>query len=94
MVYEPQQRNSGISGGKFLEKGKYKNVETGNNFFNPTDFVVGQDCKINGFSFKLLDLDEFTRKWFEANMPEQLTKFKVLSPTKFDTTHWENTFND
>lgn len=25
MVYEPQQRNSGIVGGKFLEKMKYKN---------------------------------------------------------------------
>jgi len=41
MVYEPQQRNSGIVSGKFLEKGKYKNTEKNDNFFNPTDFVVG-----------------------------------------------------
>lgn len=27
MIYEPVQRNSGIVSGKFLEKGKYKNVQ-------------------------------------------------------------------
>jgi len=88
LVYEPQQRNSGISGGKFLEKGKYKNADKALNFFNPTDFIVGQDITINGFSFKLLDLDEFTRKWYEANMPDILSTMKITSPGKFESTHW------
>jgi len=29
LVYEPAIRNSGIGGGKFLEKGKYKNANRG-----------------------------------------------------------------
>ena len=42
MIYEPQQRNSGIVSGKFLEKGKYKNTEgklqvtpAGGRYFQP-----------------------------------------------------------
>jgi len=68
LVYEPEQRNSGISAGKFLEKGKYKNVEKGNNFFTPGDLMVGKDVKINGFSFRILDCDDVSRKWYAEFM--------------------------
>ena len=30
LVYEPEVRNSGIKGGKFLEKARYKNKEKNN----------------------------------------------------------------
>jgi hypothetical protein len=33
MVYEPTLRNSGIPDGKFLERGKYKNLENNNQNF-------------------------------------------------------------
>mmetsp|Transcript_4937 Transcript_4937/g.4124 ORF Transcript_4937/g.4124 Transcript_4937/m.4124 type:complete len:86 (+) Transcript_4937:1285-1542(+) len=49
MVYEPYQRNSGINGGKFLEKGKYKNALNNNAYFQPGDFLIGHDVIINGF---------------------------------------------
>ena len=58
----------GISAGKFLEKGKYKNVEKASNFFTPTDLMVGKDVKINGFSFKILDCDDVSRKWYAQFM--------------------------
>jgi len=32
LVYEPPRRNSGIVEGKFLERGQYKNPDTGNFF--------------------------------------------------------------
>jgi hypothetical protein len=64
MVYEPSIRNSGIPDGKFLERGKYKNVEKNNEYFQPIDFVVGRNALINSYSFNLYDCDDFTKKWF------------------------------
>jgi len=66
-IYEPNQRNSGIPDGKFLEKGKYKNTENNNEIYTPSDFIVGRDIVINGRSFHILDCDEYTRKWYEEN---------------------------
>ena len=43
MVYEPQQRNSGIVSGKFLEKCKYKNTKRNMQFFEPADFIIGNE---------------------------------------------------
>lgn len=74
MVYEPTQRNSGIVSGKFLEKMKYKNVRNANNFFEPADFIVGNDVMINSYDFHVLGCDERTRNWykeyFKIEMPE------------------------
>ena len=60
----------GIPDGKFLEKKRYKNQERQNNFFNPADLIVGKDVKINGFSFHLIECDEFTRKWYVENFKD------------------------
>ena len=75
MVYEPQQRNSGIVSGKFLEKMKYKNVRSNFflkikktvelKFFEPADFVVGNDVLINSYDFHVTGCDERTRHWYE-----------------------------
>mmetsp|Transcript_148482 Transcript_148482/g.210880 ORF Transcript_148482/g.210880 Transcript_148482/m.210880 type:complete len:110 (+) Transcript_148482:329-658(+) len=67
LVYEPEQRNSGFAGGKFLEKGKYKNAQNNNQFFAPSDFLIGQDVVINGYSFHINDCDEHTKKWYTGN---------------------------
>jgi hypothetical protein len=72
MVYEPTVRNSGnfirlilgIPDGKFLEKRKYKNARNNLEFFSPSDLIVGNDVVINGWSFKILECDEFTKKWY------------------------------
>jgi len=42
--------NLGIVEGKFLERGKYRNQETGE-FFKPSDFSTGNSVKINGYEF-------------------------------------------
>jgi len=68
MIYEPSVRNSGIPDGKFLERKKYKNIENNNEFFTPTDLIVGKDVRINSHSFKLQDCDEFTKKWYAKNV--------------------------
>jgi len=79
LVYEPVQRNSGFVSGKFLEKGKYKNVKRDNQFFDPADFRIGKDVTINGYSFRILGCDEFTKNWYEAN-------FREVIPDEFVST--------
>lgn len=54
-VYEPPIRNSGIVGGKFLEKGRYAH-ETGARYINKGDFEVGATLRLNCFSFEILSL--------------------------------------
>ncbi|KAM3132970.1 hypothetical protein pb186bvf_014966 [Paramecium bursaria] len=67
LIYEPTVRNSGIPDGKFLEKRKYKNVNNNNEFFTTSDLIVGNDIQVNGWSFKILECDDFTKKWYAEN---------------------------
>ena len=57
-----------------MEKGKYKNVDRNNEFFTIEDFLVGKDVKVNSYSFKILEYDEFTRKWLVENLPESVNE--------------------
>jgi hypothetical protein len=52
LVYEPPIRNSGIVGGKFLEKAKYEH-ESGARYISERDFESGQVTVINYFSFHI-----------------------------------------
>lgn len=67
-VYEMQNRNSGIWEGKFLERGKYKNIENETKHFTISDFQINKSIKINTFSFSILDADDFTKRWMSENM--------------------------
>lgn len=67
-IYEPPLKNSGIIPGKFLEKRKYKNVDKGNAFITPSDLAVGGDVKINGFSFHVLSMDDFTSNYLSQHL--------------------------
>ena len=58
----------GIPDGKFLEKRRYKNADNNNEYFIPTDLVVGKDVIINGYSFHILECDEYTKKWYANNI--------------------------
>jgi len=64
-IFEPPQQNSGIIGGKFLERSQMKNPETGENFA-PFEFVIGECVELNKYRFRLLDCDEFTRKYIAS----------------------------
>jgi len=76
-IFEPPQRNSGIGGGKFLERGKFRHMEPPQGgaprFFVGRDFFVGAIIPVE-FSphqqLQLLEADAFTLKYCEANPSE------------------------
>lgn len=65
-VFEPPIRNSGMIGGKFLERGiKYK---TGTEEqYTYKDLYVGAEIVINNFNFLLANADEYTFSYMENN---------------------------
>merc|ERR550537_1671694 len=63
-VHEPPQRNSGILSGKFLEKGAHLNQETGR-LFEPDNLLPGSVIRVCNHAFRMLDMDERTRKILE-----------------------------
>ncbi|RHY96984.1 hypothetical protein DYB37_006716 [Aphanomyces astaci] len=66
MVMEPPQRNSGIGGGKFMERGIHKEPRRGTPFAK-SDFYVGARIEVVGQGFILDNLDEYSAKYMEAN---------------------------
>merc|ERR1712100_154186 len=64
MVYEEAVRNSGFQPGKFMEKIHIKNPATGK-WYEPEDFVVGQDIVINGWRFHITEADGSTTTFLE-----------------------------
>jgi len=65
-VYEIAGRNSGRESGKFYEKQRIKNPYTGN-YYLEKDFKVGNLIYVNNYIFKLLQSDEYTRKYMRDN---------------------------
>jgi Ca2+-binding EF-hand superfamily protein len=65
-IFETVQRNSGILGGKFLQRQKVVNPETGKAFTAP-EFYVGQSIVINKFTFEVLGTDERSLAFMEEN---------------------------
>eukprot|EP00758_Cryptobia_borreli_P004014 Tbor_TRINITY_DN4122_c0_g1::TRINITY_DN4122_c0_g1_i1::g.26520::m.26520 len=68
-IFEPVQRNSGIVGGKFLQRQSVKNPATGKNYV-ASDFHVGSKPVINGFRFLILATDERSMSYMEQNSAE------------------------
>lgn len=64
-VFEPPLSNSGIIGGKFLERSEQVNVLTGDRFAF-SDFIVGDTCIINSFEFRIIDCDKFTQTYIDS----------------------------
>lgn len=77
MVYELAEKNSGRQACKFMERKKHKNPFT-KKFYNEKDFSVGLTLYLNSFIFKLLDNDEYTKKYMREN-PEVFTDSNVDS---------------
>ena len=85
-VYQNADKNSGIWGGKFLErKRQEKNGEQ--RYICDTDFQIGGVIKIAAYNFQILKADDFTlnymrerpQKFPEANLEATLNKIKALS---------------
>jgi hypothetical protein len=68
-IHEPPQRNLGIVTGKFLEKGVHLNQLTGK-LVAPGDLAEGNKITIFNHEFEMLDMDDYTRKWFDQQSPE------------------------
>ena len=64
-VFEKPRRNSGFNEGKFIQKTKIKNPETGT-YFKPSDFYVGAVVTINAYKFKITKADEYAMNTMEA----------------------------
>ncbi|KEG13591.1 putative EF-hand domain-containing family member C2-like [Trypanosoma grayi] len=67
-IFEPVQRNSGIVGGKFLQRQRCK--RPGGEFYTADDFYVGARLTINNFPFILLSSDEHSLNYMETNCKE------------------------
>ena len=65
-IYEVADRNSGRQSCKFLEKMRMKNPYT-NKYYCEKDMVVGNTIYLNKFTFRLLECDEYTKKYMRDN---------------------------
>ena len=79
-VYEIAGKNSGRQSGKFIEKQRIKNPYT-NLYYTEKDFISGNVIYVNKFIFKLLECDEYTRKYMRDN------------PDDFRDSNFENIIN-
>jgi hypothetical protein len=73
-VYMLSERNSGIWGGKLLERKKHKNPISGK-FYCEKDFQIGETVSLGGYNFQLMRADEFTHNY----MSERANVFKGAS---------------
>jgi hypothetical protein len=65
-IFETVTRNSGITGGKFLQRQKMTNPATGKGFI-AEDFYVGQKVTINSYKFRIDSTDERSMTFMEQN---------------------------
>uniref|UniRef100_A0A7S4B0V8 EF-hand domain-containing protein n=1 Tax=Chrysotila carterae TaxID=13221 RepID=A0A7S4B0V8_CHRCT len=65
-VFEPPTKNSGIIGGKFLERCRVKRPGT-NDFYTQADFFTGAKLEFNRFKFVIHQADEYSLSYMEAD---------------------------
>ncbi|NXT23015.1 EFHC1 protein, partial [Syrrhaptes paradoxus] len=69
-IYEPPVRNSGIIGGKYLQKTRVaKPGSTPDNamYYEPSDFTIGSTIEVFGHRFLITDADEYVLNYMESN---------------------------
>jgi len=64
-VFEPPQKNSGVIGGKFLERSKLKKAD-GNDYFTQADFFTGAVVRFNSWTFVIYQADEYSLSYMES----------------------------
>uniref|UniRef100_A0A665UA69 DM10 domain-containing protein n=1 Tax=Echeneis naucrates TaxID=173247 RepID=A0A665UA69_ECHNA len=75
-VFERPQRNSGVIGGKFLERGRVKKPGQAvfksepSEYFKAQDLYVGATLCLNNKNFQLLHADEYTLSYMEKHDEE------------------------
>nr|XP_023656606.1 EF-hand domain-containing family member C2 [Paramormyrops kingsleyae] len=95
-VFEPPQRNSGVTGGKFLERRRVKKPDQellkgeASECFGAQDLYVGAQLCLHQYEFQLVDADEFTLNHMEehakefprANIDTIVSKLRSISEDK------------
>jgi hypothetical protein len=82
-IFEPPTRNSGIIGGKFLERGQILKAD-GKTPYGSSDFFVGEKLKVFSRTFELSEADGYTYGYMEEH-PEEFPKSnfgKVMEEVK------------
>jgi hypothetical protein len=92
-VFEPPQRNSGVVGGKFLERGRIKKPNQEifksdmSEYYVASELYIGAEVTFNDHIFIIEDADEYAMNYMESR-PEEFPKANVnmilakLSPHK------------
>lgn len=82
-IFEAPQRNSGFGEGKFLQRTRIKNPETGK-YYTAQDFELGKEVTINKYTFILEEADEFALNYMEAGAEEfpQSDLFGIVTTMK------------
>lgn len=65
-VFEPPQKNSGIVGGKFLERTRVKKPNS-HEYYTQADFYTGAQIEFNRFPFVLYQADEYSLSYMESD---------------------------
>ena len=65
-IFEIAGKNSGRESGKFLERQRIKNPYT-HKYYTEKDFSIGNLIYVNTYIFKLIQSDEYTKKYMESN---------------------------
>lgn len=73
-VYQNADKNSGIWGGKFLERKKHEHKTEGR-YLVDTDFQIGGIVQLSVYNFQLLKADDFTINY----MKERPDKFPEVN---------------
>ncbi len=99
MIFLKTGRNSGIQGGKFLEKNKYKNDNTGK-YYCMKDLYMGQVLNLNKMKFQIISADDYTLNFMfqkpdlfpECNISKILDKIKPKFAAVGDFTSFSEKF--
>eukprot|EP00741_Cyanophora_paradoxa_P023424 tig00021582_g22628.t1 len=65
-VYEPPKRNSGIIGGKFLERMRMR-LPDREDYYEVHQFTVGAELLMHFHKFQLLEADDYSLRFMEQN---------------------------
>ena len=83
-IYEPPVRNSGIIGGKFLERTRVAKPCTTMEkpqFYGPQDFAIGAVIEIFKHRFRIINADHYVLKFLEEHRYQIPGKYGGVSQT-------------
>ncbi|XP_028809413.1 EF-hand domain-containing protein 1-like [Denticeps clupeoides] len=89
-IFETSTRNSGIIGGKFLEKTRVPKPDSNTDnpqFYSPSDFAIGATVEVFRHRFVLTDADHYVLKYLETEGDKvpQATLNSIRQKLKVDT---------